>query len=211
MKAVFLDRDGVINENRDDHVKSWDEFTFIPGALTALRMLRHAGFHVFVVTNQAIVERGVVSPQTIEDIHERMAAEVLSHGGLIHDIRYCPHDSHSNCSCRKPQPGMLLDLAARWNVDVGRSYMIGDALTDMTAGHALTCRCILVQTGRGAEQLRLPEAKQYPVDWVATNLLSAVTWLFSQEGLSRPYHHDATSRVRQPTIVDRGVAIPVSG
>ncbi len=113
MRAVFLDRDGVISENLADHVKSWEEFRFIPGALDALRWLHQAGFRTFVVTNQAIVNRGVVSAQVVEDIHARMLAQVVQHGGFIDDICYCPHDYHENCECRKPQPGMLTQLAAR--------------------------------------------------------------------------------------------------
>src|SRR5512135_2006935 len=114
MRAIFLDRDGVINENRTDHVKSWEEFRFLPGALTALRWLRMAGFQVFVVTNQAIVSRGAASTRTIEDINTRMMLQVALHGGRICDVRFCPHDTGDACTCRKPLPGMLNDLAARW-------------------------------------------------------------------------------------------------
>lgn len=198
MRAVFLDRDGVINENRTDHVKSWDEFSFLPGALTAMRWLRMAGFHVFVVTNQAIVSRGLASARIVEDIHTRMSLQVALHGGRINDIRYCPHDTHESCPCRKPSPGMLLDIAARWRVDTAQSYMIGDALTDMAAGGAVGCRCVLVRTGRGAEQATLPEARHYPIAHVAADLISAVEWLFQEEGLTLPHHEVAPSLRTSP-------------
>ncbi|GAB4197522.1 MAG: D-glycero-beta-D-manno-heptose 1,7-bisphosphate 7-phosphatase [Roseiflexaceae bacterium] len=179
--AVFLDRDGVINENRDDHVKSWSEFCFLPGTFLALRRLRRAGLPVFVITNQAVISRGLVAPAVLDDIHYRMQQQIRQNGGLINDIRHCPHDSHEACGCRKPQPGMLFDLASHWNIDLGRSYLVGDAWTDMAAGHAAGCRCILVKTGRGTEHARLPEARQYPAEHIAPNLLGAVAWLLHQE------------------------------
>lgn len=183
MGAIFLDRDGVINENRDDHVKSWAEFRFIPEALTALRWLHMAGYHTFVVTNQAIVNRGGISHETIEDIHNRMRQYVELSGGYIRDIRYCPHTPAEHCRCRKPQPGMLLDLAATWQIELSQSYFIGDAWTDVAAGRAANTRCILVRTGRGTEHLALPKEQQQPVDHVASSLLEAVSWIFSQESI----------------------------
>lgn len=185
-RAIFLDRDGVINENRDDHVKCWEEFHFIPGALQALRMLRRLGLPIFVITNQAVINRGLMAPSVLEDIHRRMVQQIHRHGGAVHDIRHCPHDNHEDCSCRKPRPGMLLDLAARWNIDLSHSYLIGDAWTDIAAGHAARCRCIMVQTGRGAAHAQLPEARQYPADYLAPDLLGAVDWLLHQERLAHP-------------------------
>lgn len=182
MRAIFLDRDGVINENRHDHVKSWDEFKFIPGSLTAIRWLHLAGFKVFVVTNQAIVNRGIVSAQDIEEIHRRMVQQVSHNGGIIHDIRYSPHDNHEQSIYRKPGPGMLLDLAAAWQINLSRSYMVGDAMTDMQAGRSAGCsRVVMVRTGRGAEQLQLPACRLYPPDYVANDLLAAVAWMCSHE------------------------------
>jgi D-glycero-D-manno-heptose 1,7-bisphosphate phosphatase len=209
MRAVFLDRDGVINENRPDHVKCWDEFRFLPGVLTAIRWLRLAGFHVFVVTNQAIIARGAATHGVVEDIHRRMMLQVALHGGRIHDIRYCPHDADDACRCRKPQPGMLLDIAAHWSVDLGRSYLIGDALSDMAAGASAGCRTVLVRTGRGGEQCALPEARQTPIDYVAVDLPDAVDWLFRREGLTLP-RQDLLPR---PALAAVGslIALPVAG
>ena len=185
MRAVFLDRDGVISENRADHVKSWEEFRFIPGTFAALRRLRQAGFLVFVVTNQAIVSRGIVAPSAVDEIHKRMQAYINFNGGRIDDIRYCPHDYEEGCHCRKPRPGMLKSLAAKWRIDLSRSYMVGDAWTDIAAGRAVQARCVMVRTGRGAEELRLPEARVALADHVAVNLQGAVSWILGQEGLSR--------------------------
>lgn len=181
MRTIFLDRDGVINENLSTHVKSWSEFRFIPHALTALRWLRQAHVRVFVVTNQAIVNRGLVSPAMLDDIHARMIARVEAAGGWITDIRYCPHDDHEHCTCRKPRPGMLLDLAREWGVDLSETYFVGDALTDVAAAHAAGCGAIMVRTGRGDEQLRHAQAHLHQPDYVAPNLLSAVQWFILNE------------------------------
>jgi D-glycero-D-manno-heptose 1,7-bisphosphate phosphatase len=184
MRVIFLDRDGVINENRSDHVKSWDEFRFLPGALDALEMLHSAGYYVFVVTNQAIIARGLATRQTLDEIHERMLAQVVAYGGKIHDLRYCPHDTGDACNCRKPKPGMLYDLAARWRFDLSRAYMIGDALTDIAAARTAGCQPVLVRTGRGTEQLHQPELLHCPPAHIAANLLDAVLWMFAREGVT---------------------------
>jgi D-glycero-D-manno-heptose 1,7-bisphosphate phosphatase len=199
MPVVFLDRDGVINENRDDHVKSWEEFRFIPGALSAIRMLREAGVHVFVVTNQAVIGRGILTHTMLEDIHTRMTVNISAAGGKVHDLRYCPHTPEQACLCRKPQPGMLLDLAARWQVDLGRAYMVGDALTDIEAATSAGCRSILVQTGRGLEQMYAPGFVHCPPNHVAANLFDAVMWILEHE--SNTLHLDDSVASRRYTAV----------
>jgi D-glycero-D-manno-heptose 1,7-bisphosphate phosphatase len=210
MRAIFLDRDGVINENRTDHVKSWDEFSFLPGALSALRWLHLAGFHVFVVTNQAIVGRRIVTSQVIEEINARMALQVSLHGGHINDIRYCPHDNDDGCPCRKPSPGMLLELAAQWHVDLQHAYLVGDAWTDIAAGRSVNSRCVLVRTGRGNDQVALPQARQFPADHIATDLAGAVSWIFHEEGLTPPSFEN-TSWFLRLARVQCGTAVPVVG
>ncbi|GAB4110349.1 MAG: D-glycero-beta-D-manno-heptose 1,7-bisphosphate 7-phosphatase [Roseiflexaceae bacterium] len=186
MRVVFLDRDGVINENRNDHVKSWDEFQFIPGSLEAIRLLRHAGYYVFVVTNQAIINRGLATRQTLDEIHQRMFVQVTSAGGRIHDLRYCPHDTHEQCTCRKPQPGMLCDLAEQWRIDLNNATLIGDAWTDIQAAQSVGCRTVLVKTGRGLEQLALPIDQHRSVDFIAADLWEAVHWVLQRDSLVLP-------------------------
>lgn len=186
MRTIFLDRDGVINANRDDHVKSWEEFEFLPGVLAALQRLRLAGFRVFVVTNQAIINRGVVPERVVQQINQRMIHQITLSGGSITDLRYCPHDPVEQCSCRKPHPGMLLDLARAWQVDLSQAYMVGDAWTDIAAAHAVGCRGILVHTGRGADQARLPEAREHTAEHTAADLAEAVEWILREEGLLLP-------------------------
>jgi D-glycero-D-manno-heptose 1,7-bisphosphate phosphatase len=210
MRAIFLDRDGVISENRNDHVKSWEEFRFISGALDALARLRQAGFPLFIVTNQAIVNRGMITVQGLEDMHARMLGHVVQHGGFIDDIRYCPHDYGENCACRKPSPGMLIDLATRWQVDLASSYLIGDAWTDIAAGRAVNCRTILVRTGRGEEHIRLPESRHYPADHTAADLPDATNWILQIEGIV-PVHHSLNSLVPRPMNTTWQTTLPAGG
>jgi D-glycero-D-manno-heptose 1,7-bisphosphate phosphatase len=149
--AIFLDRDGVINVNRADHVKCWDEFEFLPGALESIRRLTQTGLPIFVITNQAIVNRKVITTEALDDIHKRMAAEIEKAGGHITKVYHCPHDTHEKCTCRKPEPGMLWQAEQEFNLDLTESFLIGDAWTDVEAGLAAGTRSILVMTGRGPQ------------------------------------------------------------
>ncbi len=130
----------------------------------------------------------------LEQIHTRMSTIIEWHGGRIDDIRYCPHDYHEHCECRKPRAGMLLQLADLWRIDLARSYMVGDAWTDIAAGREANCRSIMVRTGRGAEQLQLPESRQYPADHVADDLADGVGWLLQEEEIMPPIYGDAAPR-----------------
>ena len=107
-RAVFLDRDGVININRPDYIKSWEEFEFLPGVLPALAHLNRLGWPVVVVSNQSVIGRGLASQQVVDDIHVRMLAKILQSRGRLDRIFYCPHHPNENCSCRKPKPGLLI-------------------------------------------------------------------------------------------------------
>jgi D-glycero-D-manno-heptose 1,7-bisphosphate phosphatase len=153
MRAIFLDRDGVICENRSDHVKSWAKFKFLPDAKDSLAALSRLGLPIIVVTNQAAIGRGLVTANVVEDIHERMQAELASHGGRIDRVIYCPHRPEDACRCRKPEPGMLVQVAQEMGIDLAQSYLVGDASTDVIAGNRVGCRTFLVLTGRGFQQL----------------------------------------------------------
>ncbi|MDX1524277.1 MAG: D-glycero-beta-D-manno-heptose 1,7-bisphosphate 7-phosphatase, partial [Anaerolineae bacterium] len=150
---VFVDRDGVICENRPDHVKCWDEFVFLPGALEALAQLKRIGYPVVVITNQGAVGRGLMDVATLHDIHHRMVMTVRKYGGDIEKIYYCPHHPDEGCECRKPNTGMLRLASDQLNINLSKSYLIGDAGTDIEAGQAVGSHCILVLTGRGMAQL----------------------------------------------------------
>lgn len=173
--AIFLDRDGVLNVNRDDHVKCWQEFQFLPGALTAMRMLADLGHPIVVVTNQAIINRGIVTCQTVEAIHRRMQRRIERAGGRVDKVLYCPHTIDEGCDCRKPQPGLLTIAAEELGIDLNNSVFVGDALTDMEAGQRAGCRTVLVRTGRGTDALTtLSNPHDHQPDVVVDDLLSAL-------------------------------------
>ena len=153
--ALFLDRDGVINENRPDHVKCWDEFEFLPGVLESIRRLAETNLPIFVVTNQAVISRGHLSEATLNDIHSRMLDAIQNAGGRIDKVYYCPHDKRDLCDCRKPAPGMLKQAAEEYGIDLTRSFIVGDAWTDVEAGLSVGARSILVMTGAWARTRQL--------------------------------------------------------
>lgn len=181
MHAIFLDRDGVICENRTDHVKNWQEFQFLPGAKSSLAALSKLGLPIVIVTNQAVINRGLASAKAIERIHERMVAEVEVGGGRIDRILYCPHRPEESCPCRKPEPGMLLQAAQEMSLDLTRSYMIGDAVTDLLAGQQVGCQTFLVLTGRGSQQLKPALQSMRHQFMVTRNLLEAAYQIIKTE------------------------------
>ncbi|HEX5415099.1 MAG TPA: HAD family hydrolase, partial [Chloroflexota bacterium] len=179
IKAAFLDRDGVINENRSDHVRSWAQFRFLPGAPQAVARLSEAGVQVFVITNQAIINRGMVSRSTVDRINRRMVAELREVGGRVDAVAYCPHRPDEGCACRKPRPGLILKLAQRYGVDLRLSVMIGDALSDVEAARAAGCSAILVLTGRGRAELELARDRRAEFT-VASDLGAAIDGLLTR-------------------------------
>ena len=195
--AIFLDRDGVINENRADHVRSWADFQFLPGALDALRGLSAMGVPIFVVTNQAVVGRRLASREQIEAIHRRMVAQIRRAGGEIAEVFYCPHEPEVGCRCRKPAPGMLLAAAARYHLDLERSVLVGDAASDLLAGQRAGCRTILVETGRG--RAALADLGQGVASWpvaVAEDLLGALPIVAELLGTAAGSNRDLPPLVR---------------
>ncbi|MFW6136384.1 MAG: D-glycero-beta-D-manno-heptose 1,7-bisphosphate 7-phosphatase, partial [Chloroflexota bacterium] len=152
-RAVFLDRDGVICHNRDDYVKSWEEFVFIPDAREALARLAQSDLQIVIATNQSAINRGIVSRAAVENIHARMLRAIEAAGGRVDLVTVCPHRPDEGCNCRKPRPGMLLAATQELDLDLSQSYLIGDAGSDIQAGQAVGCQCYLVLTGRGRGEL----------------------------------------------------------
>ena len=142
-KAVFLDRDGVINKEKN-FVTSWEEFEFIDGIFENIKKLNKAGFLVIVVTNQSGISRGFYTEETLKEIHDKMLKIMENNGAHIDDIFYCPHYD-DNCSCRKPNPGMILEAAKKYNIDLSKSWVIGDSERDIEAGRRAGCKTILVK------------------------------------------------------------------
>jgi D-glycero-D-manno-heptose 1,7-bisphosphate phosphatase len=179
--AVFLDRDGVINENVDgDYVRSWEGFRFLPGSLDAIARLTRAGFPVVIVTNQQGVGKGLMRAAEVESIHERMLAAIRAAGGAIAAVRYCPHLESDACDCRKPMPGLLTAAAAELGLNLARSVFVGDAVSDVEAARAAGCRPVLVLTGRGAQAAEIFTARGESVE-VAADLAAAVDLLLGAD------------------------------
>jgi D-glycero-D-manno-heptose 1,7-bisphosphate phosphatase len=170
MKLVILDRDGVINHDSDSFIRSPEEWRPIPGSLEAIARLNHAGYQVVLATNQSGVGRGLFEVSTLNAIHDRMHRALAQIGGRIDAIFFCPHAQEAGCDCRKPKPGLLEEIARRFNVDLKGVPSIGDALRDLQASAAVGATPILVLTGKG-EKTRaaggMPEGTQVYADLAA--------------------------------------------
>jgi histidinol-phosphate phosphatase family protein len=178
--AVFLDRDGVINENRKDYIQSWEQFVFLPGSLEALHRLAGLGWPVVVISNQSAVGRRLMLAETVADIHRKMTLAVRQAGGRIDGIYVCPHTPEDNCECRKPRPGLLCQAEKELDLDLDCSYLIGDAESDVLAAMAVGVMPVLVLSGRGAGQVRRIQALNSKLN-IATDLGEAVEWILSRE------------------------------
>jgi D-glycero-D-manno-heptose 1,7-bisphosphate phosphatase len=153
MQLVILDRDGVINEDSPAYIKSPEEWIPISGSLEAIARLHRAGWHVVVATNQSGIARRLIDPDALMRIHGKMRRSVAEAGGRIEAIFFCPHGPHDGCNCRKPRPGLLLDIARRLRISLQGVPAIGDSLKDVHAARGAGAYPILVKTGKGAETL----------------------------------------------------------
>jgi D-glycero-D-manno-heptose 1,7-bisphosphate phosphatase len=172
-RAVFIDRDGTINVEKE-YLYLAEECEFIPGAMQAIRLFNDTGFLVVVVTNQSGVARGYYTEEDVHNLHRHMTMQLEQVGSRVDAWYYCPHHPAGRgsyalpCRCRKPQPGMLLEAARRFDIDLEASIMIGDKLVDVEAGRAAGCRTILVRTGYGSEEEpRLPQGVEVFDDLLA--------------------------------------------
>jgi D-glycero-D-manno-heptose 1,7-bisphosphate phosphatase len=152
--AIFLDRDGVLIENRSDYVRDWSQVKIFPDAIRALSHSAIKNYKIVIVTNQSAVGRGLISLETAKDINGRLVDLIHHYGGYMDAVYMCPHKPDDGCFCRKPKPGLLLQAAKELSLDLQRSWMIGDAWSDVQAGQLAGVRqTILLKTGRGREQL----------------------------------------------------------
>ena len=154
-KAIFMDRDGVVNEELS-YLSNPDDFRFIDGSIKAMKILKNLGYHLIVITNQAGIARGFFTEKKLEKIHQKMRKSLEENDITLDDIYYCPH--HPNftgpCECRKPQPGMIFAAAEKYDIILDQSYMVGDTLKDIETGYNAKIKTVLVMTGYGMEELK---------------------------------------------------------
>lgn len=179
--AIFLDRDGVVNEEVH-HLHRVEDLRLLPGAAWAIRRVNELGIPVLLVTNQSVIARGLCTPKDVETIHRTLGALLAEEGAHLDGIFSCPHHPEGlgpyrrTCRCRKPEPGLLMRAAREFHLDLRRSVLIGDQVKDLEAGRRAGCRVVLVLTGHGREALLQHERHAIPPDCVAQNLEEAVDW-----------------------------------
>jgi D-glycero-D-manno-heptose 1,7-bisphosphate phosphatase len=194
MKLVILDRDGTINEDRDDYVKSPEEWVPIPGALEAIARLNHAGWHTVVATNQSGLGRGTFDMATLNAMHAKMNQLLAKQGGRIDAVFFCPHAPGETCNCRKPLPGLFEQIGERFGMSLRDVPVVGDTVRDLQAGVTLGCQPHLVRTGKGArlDATQLAElCAQVPGTVVHADLTAFAEYLIHREregrGVSSQY------------------------
>ena len=155
MKLIILDRDGVINEDSDDYIKSPDEWMPIPGSLDAIARLNHAGYSVAIASNQSGIARGYFSLETLAAMSVKMNDMLALLGGRIDAMFFCPHGPKDGCDCRKPKPGMLTEIGNRFQTGLGNVFFVGDNMNDVKAAQAAGAIPLVVRTGKGEQTARM--------------------------------------------------------
>ncbi|MCP4747661.1 MAG: D-glycero-beta-D-manno-heptose 1,7-bisphosphate 7-phosphatase [Desulfobacteraceae bacterium] len=181
-KAVFLDRDGVINKDSDDYIKNWEEFEFLPGSLEALNHLARAKCKVIVITNQSIVNRALAPLEQLQRIHRKMRETIERTGGYIEDIFFCPHRPDEKCSCRKPKPGLIEQACRVHHIDPADAVMVGDNAKDIQCGQSAGCAyTVLVETGNGQSAKKELASKGIRPSVVVADLLHASELILNEK------------------------------
>jgi D-glycero-D-manno-heptose 1,7-bisphosphate phosphatase len=148
LKAIFLDRDGVINKKTESgYVLKWDEFQFLPGVIDAIKLINKMNIPIYVISNQSCVGRRMVKLEEVQDINSRMLKELEKQGAHIEGVYFCPHHPDDGCDCRKPKTGLFKQAAKEHPIDLADSWFIGDSETDEEAGKNLGCHTYLVKEG----------------------------------------------------------------
>jgi D-glycero-D-manno-heptose 1,7-bisphosphate phosphatase len=180
-KLILLDRDGVINEDSDNYIKSVDEWRPIPGSLEAIARLNRAGYRIVVITNQSGISKGLFDLEGLAAMHNKMLRLASEVGGRIDAIFFCPHGPEAKCNCRKPKSGMFEQVALRYGVTLNGVVAVGDSLRDLQAAAALQCRTFLVKTGKGLRTLTEKSAELPPGTQVFDDLLSIAKLLVPED------------------------------
>ena len=182
MKLVIMDRDGTINAESTEFIKSPEEWTALPGALEAIARLNHAGWHVVVATNQSGLGRGLFDVASLNAMHAKMHKELAALGGRIDAVFYCPHTPDDNCHCRKPEPGLFEQIGERYGIDLKSVPVVGDALRDVAAGAAAGCQPNLVLTGNGSIYRGIDLPPSFPTNTrVHQDLGAFAEWLITKD------------------------------
>lgn len=164
MKLIILDRDGVINEDSDNYIKSVDEFIPIAGSLEAISRLNYAGYKIMVATNQSGIARGLFNIDALNAMHDKLRRLLSAFGGHIDGIFFCPHGPEDQCDCRKPKAGLFFDIAQRCKCDLTDTFAVGDSLRDLQAAQTAGAKPVLVKTGKGERTLQAnPNLANIPV------------------------------------------------
>ena len=175
---VILDRDGTINQDSDDYIKSPEEWVALPGAIDAIAKLNHAGWRVVIASNQSGLGRGLFDVATLNQMHDKMNKALANAGGRVDAFFYCPHTPDDQCQCRKPLPGLFEQIGERFNVDLKEVHAVGDSLRDAQAAAASGCMPHLVLTGKGEQYAGLALPDGFPVQTRVHSDLAAFTdWL----------------------------------
>ena len=181
-KLIILDRDGTINHDSDDYVKSPDEWQALPGAIDAIARLNHAGWHTVIATNQSGLGRGLFDVATLNLIHEKLNKALAKAGGRVDAIFYCPHTPDDHCQCRKPLPGLFEQISDRFGVDLSEVHAVGDTLRDAQAAAAVGCQTHLVRTGKSEGLMNNALPEHFPASTqVHTDLNAFADWLLNTE------------------------------
>jgi D-glycero-D-manno-heptose 1,7-bisphosphate phosphatase len=178
MSYIILDRDGVINHESSNYIRTPEEWHAIPGSLEAIAALNRSGFSVLIATNQSGVARGYYDLAALDAIHEKMMGELAAVGGYIEEIFFCPHHPDAGCMCRKPKTGLLQQIQKKYPINLSQTFFIGDSLVDVEAARSSGCLPIIVQTGNGRSILeKHPHLLNLPH---FINLAGAVEYVLSQ-------------------------------
>lgn len=182
MKLVILDRDGTINEDSADYVKSPEEWTPLPGALEAIARLNHGGWHVVIASNQSGLGRGLFDVSTLNAMHAKMHGLLADVGARIDAVFYCPHAPDAACHCRKPEPGLLEQIGERYGIDLHGVPMVGDTVTDLLGAVTAGCEPHLVLTGKGAAYLGRTLPDNFPKETrIHADLAAFADFLIARE------------------------------